>query len=132
MGSTLLLAALAWPAVAPNEVDDLPLSGYPMFARERSSVSRFQVVVHVDDEGVEHRLDPHEIADTDQPMQAVMTIRQAIADGTAVELCERIASGAEHGGTIEVVTVTVDSVEWFAGTKEPVDRTVHATCEVEG
>jgi hypothetical protein len=32
VGSAALLAALAWPAVAPDEFDSLPLSNYPMIA----------------------------------------------------------------------------------------------------
>lgn len=130
VGSSLLLAALAWPVFAPGEVDSLPLSSYPMFAHDRPAVSRFSVAVNVDADGVEHRLDPHQIAGTDQPMQAVMTVRQAISDDAADELCASIAARADQPGTIEIATVTLDAVGWFAGDKEPVDRTVHATCQV--
>ena len=35
VGSVALLGALAWPAVAPDELDSLPFSNYPMFAHER-------------------------------------------------------------------------------------------------
>jgi hypothetical protein len=130
VGSVVLLAALAWPAIAPGEVDSLPLSSYPMFAHDRPTVNRFSVAVNVDTDGVEHRLDPHQIAGTDQPMQAVMTIRQAISTDSADELCESIAARAERQGTVEIATVTLDAVGWFAGDKEPIDRRVHATCEV--
>lgn len=131
VGSALLLAALAWPAIAPGELDSLPLSSYPMFAHERPAVNEFSVVVNVDSDGVEHRLDPHQIAGTDQPMQAVMTVRQAIAAGTADDLCESIAMRSGRPGTIEIATVRLDAVGWFAGDKEPVDRTVHASCQVD-
>jgi hypothetical protein len=129
--SAVLLIGLAWPAVAPGEHDGLPLSNYPMFAHRRSAVSRFHVVVNVDVDGVEHRLDPHQIGGTDEPMQAVMTVRQAIVDGGAEELCAAIAERADHPGTLQIATVSFDSVGWFAGAKDPLERTVHATCPVE-
>ena len=131
VGSVALLVALAWPAIAPGELDSLPLSSYPMFAHERAAVSSFHVAVNVDEDGVEHRLDPHQVGGTDQPMQAVMTVRQAIADGSADELCEAIAARANRRGSVEIATVRLDAVAWFAGEKEPIERIVHATCPVE-
>ena len=130
--SAVLLMGLAWPAVAPGEHDGLPLSNYPMFAHRRSAVSQFHVAVNIDVDGVEHRLDPHQIGGTDQPMQAVMTVRQAIVDGGADELCAAIAERADHPGTVEIATVSLDSVGWFAGTKHPLERNVHASCPVDG
>lgn len=130
VGSTVLLLALAWPAIAPGELDSLPLSSYPMFAHQRAAVNRFSVAVNVDADGVEHRLDAQQIAGTDQPMQAVMTIRQAISAGDADELCESIAARAERPGTVEIATVTLDAVDWFTGDEEPIERTVHAECAV--
>lgn len=128
--SVALLGALAWPAFAPGELDSLPLSNYPMFAHERDAVSAFTVAVNVAVDGAEHRLDLHEIGRTDQPMQAVMTVRQAVRDGSADELCAEIAARADRDGTVEIVTVRLDAVDWFAGNKEPLDRTVHASCPV--
>lgn len=129
--SAVALIGLAWPAVAPGDLDDLPVSNYPMFAHRRSAVSSFHVAVNIDVDGVEHRLDPHQIGGTDQAMQAVMTLRQAIAGGVAAELCGVIAERAEHPGAVEIATVSLDSVGWFAGAKEPLERNVHATCPVE-
>ncbi len=127
----MVLAALAWPAVHTSEVDSLPFSNYPMFAHERERVSRFHAAVLIEPDGTERRLDPHEVAGTDQPVQAAMTVRQAIGNGDTDVLCEEIAAGIDAAGTIEVLSVRYDSVAWFRGDQEPVERTVHARCPSE-
>lgn len=128
--SGLVLATLLWPAVHPSEIDSLPVSNYPMFAHPRSQITRFYMAVLIDSEGVEHRLDPFEVAGTDQPMQAAMTLQQSISGRTADVLCDDIASGLDAMGTVQVVSVVYDSVEWFRGNHEPVERDVHAECRV--
>lgn len=126
-----VLAVLAWPAVAPDELDSLPLSNYPMFAHERERVSAFHVVFWVDDDGSRHRLDLRAVGGTDQPVQAAMTVAQAVRAGEADELCAEIASrvvGVGAVGTVEVVTVGYDAPGWFGGARAPIARTVHASC----
>lgn len=122
------VGALLWPAVDPSPSDDLPLSNYPMFARPRARVSAFPFAVLRDGTGDERRLSAREIGATDQPMQAAMTIRQAIDTGTAPELCAEIAAALTQAGTVEVVTAAYDAVTWFEGRTAPVQRTVHAAC----
>ncbi|HWL45499.1 MAG TPA: hypothetical protein VNQ73_21340 [Ilumatobacter sp.] len=123
------IAVLAWPAVDPSSTDSLPVSNYPMFARPRPSVNRFPVVVLHDADHGERRLDPREISGTDQPMQAAMTVSQAVREGTAAELCAEIAAALAEPGTIEVVTATYDAIAWFDGDERPIEREVHAACE---
>jgi hypothetical protein len=131
VASVLLLLALGWPAVAPDEVDSLPLSNYPMFARPRDAVTWFHVVVRVDADGLEHRLDLRTVGGTDQPVQAAETVRQAIRRGEVHDLCTEIAHRVRAPGTIQVLTVAHDAPAWFRGRRDPVERRVHAECPVE-
>lgn len=130
--SAVLLLTLAWPAVAPDEIDSLPLSNYPMFARPRAAVSWFHVVVRVDEDGNEHRLDLWLVGGTDQPVQAAETIRQAIRRGETEELCAEIAERITAPGSVQVLTVAYDAPGWFRGAREPVERRLHAECEGSG
>lgn len=132
VASAILLLALAWPAVAPDEIDSLPLSNYSMFARPRAAVSWFPVAVRIDEDGVEHRLDLRMVGGTDQPVQAVETIRQAIRLGEAQQLCDEIAQRSAEPGEVQVLVVAYDAPGWFQGHHEPVERRVHAACPVEG
>jgi hypothetical protein len=131
VASGVLLLALAWPAVAPEELDSLPLSNYPMFARPREAISWFHMAVRLDADGVEHRLDLRTVGGTDQPVQAAETVRQAIRRGEADELCAEIARRLDAPGTVQVLTVAYDAPAWFRGRRDPVERRVHAECPVE-
>ncbi len=130
VASAALLVALALPAFVPGELDDLPLSNYPMFAHPRERVTHFYAAVLVDPAGDEHRLDLRVVGGTDQPVQAAMTIGQAVRAGEADALCAEIASQVDRTGRVEVRTVWYDSPGWFGGVEEPVDLVVHAECEV--
>jgi hypothetical protein len=132
VASAAALLALSWPAVAPGELDSLPLSNYPMFAHERDRVTPLDVVVLLDPDGVEHRLDLRTVGGTDQPMQAAMTVRQAIRDGEVDELCAEVAASVDRRGTVQVVRVRHDAIAWFAGSREPRERRVFAACDAEG
>ena len=132
MASAVLLAALAYPAVAPDELDSLPLSNYPMFAHERERVTGFYVAVRVDPDGVEHGLDLRVVGGTDQPVQAAMTVAQAVRAGEADELCAEVAEQVDEPGAVEILNVRYDAPGWFAGEREPVIRTVYATCPTGG
>lgn len=128
IANAVLLAALAYPAVAPGELDSLPLSNYPMFAHDRSAVTRFSVAVWFDESGQERRLDLRLVGGTDQPVQAAMTVRQAIRAGQSDVLCREIAEQLDEPGTVQVAVVTYNAPGWFAGRKDPVERDVHAEC----
>lgn len=132
VASVALLLAMAWPAVAPDEIDSLPFSNYPMFARPRAAVSWFPVVVRIDAAGVEHRLDLRMVGGTDQPVQAAETVRQAIRRGEAEQLCHEIAQRADEPGEVQVLLVAYHAPEWFRGNHEPVERRIHAACTAGG
>ena len=126
--SAIALGVLLWPALDPTPVDSLPVSSYPMFARPKQRVSRYPLVVLRDESGDERRLDAREIGGTDEPMQAAMTVSQAIRTDTAPDLCNEIAAGLGERGTIEIVTAAYDAIAWFEGSRDPVDRRIHASC----
>jgi hypothetical protein len=128
VGSVLLLVVMSWPAFSPSEIDSLPLSNYPMFAHPRARVSSFDVAVLIDRAGVERRLDPSEVGGTDQPVQAAMTLRQAIVAERADVLCAEIAAGLETDGTVRLVSERYDTVAWFRGKRDAIDRKVHVEC----
>lgn len=128
IASAALLVAMAYPAVAPGELDSLPLSNYPMFAHDRSPVTRFSVAVWLDETGEERRLDLRLVGGTDQPVQAAMTVRQAIRAQQSDILCREIAEQLDEPGTVQVAVVTYDAPGWFAGRKDPIERDVHAEC----
>lgn len=129
VASAALLLALTYPIVAPDELDSLPFSNYPMFAHPRDRVSEFHVAVRVHD-GAEHPLDLRVIGGTDQPVQAAETVRQAVRRGEAAHLCEEIADRLDDPGTVQVLVVAYDAPGWFAGERTPVARTVHAECPI--
>ena len=119
------------PAIAPDELDSLPLSNYPMFAHPRDAVSWFHVVVRLDEAGVEQALDLRLVGGTDQPVQAAETVRQAVRRGEAEHLCLEIAHRLEPHTTVRVLTVAYDAPDWFRGRREPVEHRVHAECTNE-
>ena len=116
--------------------DSLPLSNYPMFTARRARITSIERAIGVAPDGAEHVLTPELTGGTVEVIHAAQTIVDAIRGGTADALCAEIADRvAESGGadTIEVVVVTVrfDVVAGLrADDPEPVDRRVHAHCEV--
>lgn len=130
--SVFALAALAYPAVAPGELDSLPFSNYPMFAHPRGDVTEQALVVWLDDDGVDQPLDLRIVGGTDQPIQASETVRQAVRRGEADALCSEIAERVPRAGLVQVVTLAFDAVGWYEGDREPLRRDVHAECEAGG
>jgi hypothetical protein len=124
-----VVIALVWPAPAGR--DSFPLSNYPMFAAARPAETTFRTAVGVDTTGDVVRLSPRTISGTDQVIQAAATIRRAIENETTDALCDEIA--ARHSGravTVEVVTERYDTIAWFDGQTEPIERVLHARCPV--
>jgi len=119
--------------------DSYPVSTYPMFSYRRTTTETVDTAILVVDGDV-RRLSPTTIADTDEVILAAATVSNAIASGTAAVLCAEIAgrvgtvenaaggSGGASAAEIRVVTERFDSVRWYEGDKEPLERVVHATC----
>src|SRR5690606_11333539 len=72
--STVMLAAVAWPAVRGS--DGFPLSNYPMFSRPKDSIVQVYHVVAHSREG-RHRPLPPAVLGTDEIMQAYQTVKFA-------------------------------------------------------
>ena len=64
-------------------------------------------------------------------IQAAGTIAQAIRSGSTEDLCREVLDKVSAPVVaVEIVTETYDVVGYFEGAKEPVQRTVHARCEL--
>jgi hypothetical protein len=126
-GSVLTLGFLLWPALHPSELDSLPISNYPMFAHRREAVSQFDFAVLDVPFGGQRRLSAAEVGGSGEPVQAAMTLRQAIEGGAVLELCRELAATVDEG-VVQVVTATYDAVAWFRGDHRPRTRLVHVEC----
>jgi hypothetical protein len=126
------IAVVAVAAPGVSDRDSFPLSNYPMFSYDRGRITSFDTAVGVDEQGRLSRLSPEEIAGGYEPMLAAETVSKAVRNGTADGLCSEIAARTRDDDVvrIEVVTETYDTVRWFDGEESPLDRTVHAACEV--
>jgi hypothetical protein len=132
IGSLVVAALLLAPVALSAGYDSFPLSTYPMFAGERDRVAPVATVIAVEGEQVK-RLSPELIGGTDEPMLAAQIVARAIHGGSALTLCSEVADRAARQhvrGTLQVVTERYDTRRWFDGVRVPVDRTIHATCEV--
>lgn len=130
----LLVVVLGvFPFVARR--DSYPVSDLPMFSTRRTATEAVDTAVAVAATEQVWRLDPRLIAATDEVIMAAATVSAAIHGGTADLLCADIAARVASGGPadaerVEVVTERFDAVRWFAGDRTPLERRVHATCEV--
>jgi hypothetical protein len=116
-----------------NQHDSFPLSPYPMFSSRRTTTESVDTAVFVDTSGSIFRLNPEIIAGTDEVILAAQTVSHSIANRMTAQLCAEIRDrfDAETTGQIEIVTEVFDAVNWYAGDKSPISRTVHATCRDE-
>ena len=136
--ATALLVAVTvcWPVLAHPDRDGFPLSTYPMFSSRRSTSEPLSTVVGVDADGDQHWLDPWLLNGTHEVVQAAAVVSDEISTGEAPRLCAdvaaRVATRSAGGELVrlEVVTVRYDAVDWFAGDRQPLERTVHAACPV--
>jgi hypothetical protein len=123
---------VCWPVLAHPDRDGFPLSTYPMFSSRRTRTEPLSTVVGIDAEGSQRWLDPWLLNGTHEVIQAAAVVSDEIAAGEAPRLCTDVAARAADHGTdlvrVEVVTVRYDAVDWFAGEREPLERTVHASC----
>ncbi len=127
----LFVVVLVSPAL--RDRDSFPLSTQPMYAHDRGRVAELATVVGRDRDGRLVRLSLGAIADTDDPLIAQSTARDAIRRGDADELCRTVAGRVrDRDGLVrvEVVRERVDVVAMADGS-QPVGRlTVVASCPV--
>jgi hypothetical protein len=134
--SVLVMAATLSPALREPSRDSFPLSTYPMF----SSVPKaawLDVIVGFDAAGNEHRIPPQLVANI-EVMQAAQTIRLAVRQRRAPQLCVEVAARVaadpnfEHVVRLEVQRRKFDPLTYF--TSPPSERLLdlrrRARCEV--
>ena len=123
-----------WLPVFRNH-DSFPLSTQPMYATARDRTETLASAVGINSDGERQRLSLSLIATTDDPLVAEALLENAIISGQTSQLCDEIAGrvagqGSEDLVTIEVVSEEVDLIDWVGSVAPPLDRTVHASCEV--
>lgn len=105
-----------------------------MFLQVRPDVTSIDVALGLDANGDERRLSPSLVGGSNEVIQAVAALADAIGQGQEEELCEAIAGRVAAGGKdIEIVLIvseTYEIVDALANDAPPVTRTVHVSCEV--
>lgn len=130
--SLVFIAAVAYPMFGSTRDDSFPLSTYPMFSGRQSPVADIPHAIAVSEDGERSVLPPAAVFN-DEVIQALQTLRQAIAAGpeASMDLCRRIAGRAgEDAARVEIVTDRYDAVRYFEGDKASLASTLHAACEV--
>jgi len=133
----LVVVATATPLLRSARDDSYPLSTYPMFARVLDK-PKLTVAVGLTAGGEQLRLPPEMIA-TDQPMQAMRTLRQAgNGDRRALKaLCASIAarvagtSAFSQVVTVRIVRARFDPLTYFEGSPEPEHAQRLTSCSVK-
>jgi len=116
--------------------DSLPLSNYPMFTARRAQVTSIDRAIGIAADGSEHVLGPELSGGTVEVIQAAQTIFDAVHAGKAADLCAEIAgrvadSADADAAEVIVVTERFDVIVALrAADAEPIERRVHARCEV--
>jgi hypothetical protein len=133
-----VLVAVVSPAFQAKPEDSYPLSTYPMFSQRRTAPVLY-FAEGIDAAGKRSRVPPELIAN-DEVMQAAAVVRRAVLDGedASARLCARVAEQARRTEShralarIELVSAKFDPVGYFVGSGEPLERTTHFGCDVEG
>jgi hypothetical protein len=133
--SVVVLALVFSPVLRPGQPDSYPLSTYPMFSNDLGRDSALSTAVGITADGQVRRLSPELISGGYEPVRAYVTVEASIAQGDTADLCREIAertvkSRADDVIAIEVVTEVHDVVAWFEGEKDPLQRIVHARCDL--
>jgi hypothetical protein len=134
--SVLVVAATLSPALREPPRDSFPLSTYPMF----SSVPKrawLDVIVGFDAAGDEHRIPPRLVANI-EVMQAAETIRHAVRQRRAPQLCAEVAARVsadpdfDHVVRLEVQRRKFDPLTYFMSppSERLLDLRRRARCEV--
>jgi hypothetical protein len=130
---TVAVLAVLWPVVRGRGDDSFPLSNYPMFTGDHPAETSFVRAIGVDDAGGEEVLPPEVAGGTVEVIHTARTLRRAIGEGRAAELCADIAERAPQGFShVLIVVERYDVVTALrAEYPEPIRRDVHAECEVD-
>jgi hypothetical protein len=139
--SAILLLVMAVPALRAPDDDGFPLSTYPMFAHRRGRTNDVTSAIAVFRDGSELAVPPRFVANS-ETMQAFYRLARAVTAGdeAAAALCEEIARrlrGADdprlaRAARVELITESVDAIDYLAGRAEPAQRRTHARCTLGG
>jgi hypothetical protein len=137
--SLVVLGAVAAPVLRDPEDDAYPFSTYPMFSHRRGRTNAVTSAIAIASDASEVRVPPYYVANS-ETMQAFYTLARAVRAGQdeSDQLCQAIASRLPHASEpelaratrVELVTESVDAIDYLAGRARPFDRRVHARCPV--
>jgi hypothetical protein len=137
--SSVLLGAVVLPAFRDPTVDGYPFSTYPMFSNRRGRTNAVTSAVAIAADASEVKVPPAYVANA-ETMQAFYTLVRAVRAGQqeSEELCQVIARRLPEASDqalaravrVELVTESVDAIDYLAGRARPFDRRVHASCPV--
>ncbi len=139
--SAALVALTLWPAFRDPPADSFPFSDYPMFSHGRpDALMTLSQAVGVGPDGRRTPLPPIVSADNREVLQSMMIIENAVRGGPerartfCDEVARRVAASDDPAlrrvTRVEIATSRWDAVRYFAESPEPIERHVHATCEV--
>jgi hypothetical protein len=134
VGAVAVLATL-FPLLRDEPHDSFPLSNYPMFTSAQPATTSFVRAVAVADDGSQDGLPPEIAGGTVEVIHANRTLRRAVREGRADEMCEEIAErAAARPDVVEVLIVSerydvIDALR--ADDPDAVSRTVLARCPTE-
>lgn len=134
-----VLSAVLAPAFRDPSDDGFPFSTYPMFAYRRGRTNAVASAIAIGADGQEAKVPPVYVANAES-MQAFRTLARAVRAGSeeSQRLCQAIAarltSATEpelaRAVRVELVTESVDAIDYLAGRARPFGRLVHARCPV--
>jgi hypothetical protein len=137
--SVAALLIIGWPATRNPDADGFPLSTYPMFARPKGRIADITSALAIGADGANTPIPPRYIANA-ETMQAIRTLHAAVAQGSrrSRELCEAIAERLKTARApelrdavrVELVSGSVDTIDYLAGRATPPSRRLHARCDV--
>jgi len=137
--SLLVLGAVGAPVLRDPRDDGYPLSTYPMFSNRRGRTNAVTSAIAIAADRSEVKVPPYYVANA-ETMQAFYTLARAVraGDEASAQLCHAIASrlpqardqALARAVRVEVVTESVDAIDYLAGRAQPFDRRVHASCPV--
>ena len=134
-----MIVAVGAPAFRDPELDSYPLSTYPMFSRPRGRTNTVTSALAIRGER-EVKVPPEYVANA-ETMQAFRTLSTAVMAGgrAAEQLCQAIAGrlpaasdpALASAARVELITESVDAIDYLAGRAKPERRRVHARCAVK-
>jgi hypothetical protein len=136
VAAVAVLAVLSPLGRTRRQDDSFPLSNYPMFTHNPRDTAGVERAVGFTAAGDEVRLPPELSGGTVEVIHAAQTLTNAVRRGEAGELCIEIAGRVSDSDLTDVTEVVV-ATDWFeivdglrSDDPQPVERVVHARCEV--